>query len=82
MILILLFICVRHFAWCSKFKKSKAFKESSMANVNGVYPKRWWNFACHKMRTKKQNQSLLSNVFSTHQYIYNMRVLEHFSTVI
>ena len=40
------------------------------------HPKRWWIFACQKMKKKKQNQFLLSSAFN----VYNLRVLGHFRT--
>ena len=40
------------------------------------HSKRWWDFACQKMRKKKKNQFLLSNAFN----VYKLRLLIHFDT--
>ena len=70
---------VRLLLWHIDFKKRKALKKEWNEELVAAawHPRRWWNFACPKMRKRKQNRLLLSNAFNA-SVVYHLKVLKHF----
>ena len=60
----------RLLAWYIKFEKRKALKKELNEELMLIAwdPRKWWNFACEKMKKKKKEIEpiLLSNAFSVY----------------